>query len=277
MIDSKEGELRVDYDFSGKVVVISGGSRGIGFAAATRFVAAGGSVAFAGRREETVAAATEKLQRIVAGTGAKGGVLGIATDLTTQQGVAALVDAALERFGGVDVLVNSVGDSSYSAFLDVTDEMVVSSWTIKVLTAVRLTRALVPSMEARGGGAIVNVSGGAGREPQPAGIPAALANAGIRVFSKGGAADLARRGIAVNSISPGLVSTDRHLDRARLAAQQRGVSIEEILREVDAATPTGRVTTPDEVAELILFLASRRVFNLTGAEIVLDGGAGHAV
>ncbi len=267
----------MDYDFSGKIAVISGGSRGIGFTAARRFAAAGASVAFAGRRETSVAAAVGGLDPLAAKTGAGGAILGVAVDLSDGAGVDEFVARTIDRFGGVDVLVNSVGDSSYGSFLDVTDEMVVSSWTIKVLTAVRLTRALVPAMERRGGGAIVNVSGGAGREPQPAGIPAALANAGIRVFSKGGAADLARRGIAVNSISPGLVNTDRHTDRARQAAERRGVPIEEVLRELDAATPTGHVTTPEEVAELVLFLASRRVYNLTGAEIVLDGGAGHAV
>jgi NAD(P)-dependent dehydrogenase (short-subunit alcohol dehydrogenase family) len=267
----------LDYDFARKVAAISGGSRGIGLATARRLAECGASIAFAGRHPHTVDAAVAELTEIAARAGVGGAVLGAAVDLMTVEGVQAFVARTVERFGGVDILVNSVGDSSYGPFLEMTDEMVVSSWTVKVLTAVRLTRALVPIMERRGGGAIVNISGGAGREPQPGGIPAALANAGIRVFSKGGAADLARRGIAVNSISPGLVATDRHVERARAAAAAQGESVETILREWDIATPTGRVSTPEEVAELVIFLASRRVYNLTGAEIVLDGGAGRAV
>jgi 3-oxoacyl-[acyl-carrier protein] reductase len=267
----------VEYQFKGKVIVISGGSRGIGLAAGRRFVQAGASVALAGLHSDTVAAAVAELEELVRQTGSEAGVLGVAVDLTDASGVQELVDRTLERFGGVDILVNSAGNSAYAEFLDVTDELAVAAWTLKTLTAVRLTRALVPVIEARGGGAIVNLGGGSGREPTSTSLPASLANAGIRVFTKSGAAELARRGIAINSISPGYVHTDRHLNRARLASQQRGVPMEEILREWDAAIPTGHTTTAEETAELILFLASRRVYNLVGAEIVLDGGAGHAV
>jgi 3-oxoacyl-[acyl-carrier protein] reductase len=173
--------------------------------------------------------------------------------------------------------VNSAGNSPYAEFLTITDDQAVGAWTLKTMTAVRLTRLLAPIMEARGGGAIVNMGGGSGREPTATSLPASLANAGMRVFTKSGAAELARRGIAINSISPGYVHTDRHVNRARAAAQQRGISIEEVLREWAAVIPTGRTTSAEETAELILFLASRRVPNLVGAEIVLDGGEGRTV
>ena len=266
----------MDHDLRNKVAAISGGSRGIGLATARRLAECGASIAFAARHSDNVARTEKELAAIAARTEGAG-VLGVAVDLTSAEGLESFVQQTTARFGGADILVNSVGDSAYGPFLDLTDEMVVSSWTTKALTALRLTRAFAPLMEQRGGGAIVNIGGGAGREPQYGGIPAALANASTRVLAKGIAAELARRGIAVNSISPGFVSTDRHRERAELAARARGVSAETILAEWDAATPTGRVTTPEEVAELVLFLVSRRVYNLTGAEIVLDGGMGRAV
>ncbi|HZT06431.1 MAG TPA: SDR family oxidoreductase [Chloroflexota bacterium] len=265
------------FQLDGKIAVISGGSRGIGLATGRLLVGHGASVAFAGRHDDTVERAVADLQQAAAAQGHDSRVLGIAVDLTAPGGVETVVERTLATFGGADILVNGVGDSSYGPFTEITDEMVVSSWTIKVLTALRLTRAIVPIMERRGGGAIVNISGGAGRDPQPGGVPAAIANAGLRVFSKGGASDLARRGIAMNTISLGVVATDRHLARARAAATRTGKSVEEVLQEWDRETPTGRVTAPEEVAELIVFLASRRVLNLVGAEIVLDGGSGHGL
>jgi 3-oxoacyl-[acyl-carrier protein] reductase len=266
----------MDYRFDGKVAVVSGGSRGIGRTVARRLVEGGASVAFAGRTQSNVDHVVEELTEL-GPAGGDGAVLGVTVDLTEAAGVERLVEETLARFPGVDVLVNNVGDSGYGLFLDLDDDVIVSAWTLKALTAIRLTRALAPSMEARGGGAVVNIGGTSSIEPTADGIPAAVANASLRVFTKGAAAELARRGISINSITPFWVHTDRHLERAERQARERGQSVDEVLRRIDAGFPTGRVTTADEVAELALFLASRRVPNLTGADIVLDGGATRAV
>jgi 3-oxoacyl-[acyl-carrier protein] reductase len=265
------------YEFAGKTALVSGGSRGIGRAIARGLVEGAASVAFAGRTRPNVDRAVDELTELAARAGADAGVLGIAVDLVEAAGVQRLVDATLERFGGVDILINNVGASGYGLFLDLDDEAFVSAWTLKALNAIRLTRALVPSMEARGGGAIVNIGGTAGREPTADGIPAALANTSIRAFTKGAAADLAPRGIAINSIAPWWVTTDRHLERAERQSELRGEPVEAILRRIDATVPTGHTTTVEDVAELALFLASRRVHNLTGVEIVLDGGVTRAL
>lgn len=267
----------MDYQFAGKVVMVSGGSRGIGRATAHAFAHAGASVAFAGRTAANVQRTAFELEEIACHACAGGGILGVTCDLTEAQGVDQFVAESVARYGGVEVLVNNVGGSDYAPLLQVTDEMLLSGWRIKLLAAIRLTRALVPIMEARGGGAIVNISGGAGREPQPDGLVAATTNAGVRAFTKDVASDLAGRGISINSICPGLVRTDRHFERARAQAQATDTPLEEVLAQWDAAVPTGRITEPEEVAELALFLASRRVFNLTGAEIVLDGGSSRAL
>jgi NAD(P)-dependent dehydrogenase (short-subunit alcohol dehydrogenase family) len=267
----------VNHDFAGKVVLVSGGSRGIGRAAAQAFAHRGASVAIAGRTAANVTRTALELDEIACHACAGGGILGVTCDLMEAAGVEAFVERSVERFGGVDVLVNNVGASGYGPLLEVTDEMLVSAWRVKLLAAIRLTRAVVPIMETRGGGSIVNLSGGSGREPQSDGIVAGTTNAGVRAFTKAVAADLARRGIGINSICPGLVRTDRHLARARARAEATGTPVAAVLAEWDAQVPTGRVTDPDEVADLILFLAARRIPNLVGAEIVLDGGTSRAL
>jgi NAD(P)-dependent dehydrogenase (short-subunit alcohol dehydrogenase family) len=262
----------VDYGLEHKVAVISGGSRGIGLATAREFIKSGASVAIAGHTEANVGAAVKELQELAydLGNGAK--AIGVVVDLGQAEGVKQFAGQAIEEFGGADILVNNVGDSGYGPLLDLKDETIIDAWSLKALGAIRLTRALLPSMQARGWGSIVNISGGAGRSPSPDAIPAAIANSSVRVFTKAMAGDFAKQGIAINCITPGSVATDRHMNRAHQRSQATGASIEQILQEQDASSPTGHVTTPEEVAELILFLASRRVYNLTGAEITLDGG-----
>jgi NAD(P)-dependent dehydrogenase (short-subunit alcohol dehydrogenase family) len=267
----------LDYEFQGKIVVISGGSRGIGRATARAFAQAGASVAFAGRTQVNVREALAEIEEIACHACAGGGALGVACDLAEADGVDQFVQQTVTRFGGVDVLVNNVGGSAYAPLLQMTDDMLLAAWRLKLLAAIRLTRAIVPIMEARGGGAIVNLSGGAGREPQPDGIVAGTTNAAVRAFTKAVSTDLARRRISINSVCPFPVRTDRHYERARAQADATGTPVEEILAQWDAAVPTGRVTEPEEVAELILFLASRRVPNLIGADIVLDGGQSRAL
>ena len=144
---------------------------------------------------------------------------------------------------------------------------------MKLLGAVRLSQAVTPIMEARGGGAIVCIGATAGKDPQPARIPAATTNTAMRSFVKAAALDLAPRGISINIIQPGLVRTQRQRFIAEYAAEQRKVPVDQVMKEQAASSPTGRVTEPDEVADLTLFLSSRSVFNLTGAEIVLDAAA----
>lgn len=267
----------MDYDFGGKVVVISGGSRGIGLATGRAFARAGASVAFAGRHEANVERARAELQALAEEIGRGGQIVGVAADLSEAEGAQRLVDATLERFDGADVLVNNVGAAKAGPFLQITDEMYLDAWKLKLLGAMRLTRMLVPVMERRGGGFIVNIAGTAGREPRWDSITTATTNAGMRAFTRGVAAELARRGIRINVIAPGKVRTERQREQAERRAQSMGMTVEQILEEEARETPTGRVSTPEEVAEAVLFLASGRVPNLVGVEVVVDGGVGHFI
>ena len=262
-------------DFRGKVVMISGGSRGIGRATARAFARAGASVAIAARTADDVARTVAELHDLAAQAGAGGRAVGVAVDLAERAGVDQFVEQALATFGGVDVLVNNAGAAQSAPFLELTDEQLLSAWTLKLLGAIRLTRALVPVMEQRGGGAIVNIGGMAGREPAPDAVAVGTTNAAMRAFTKAISHDLARRGIRINLIMPGPVRTDRFARRVQEQAAARGLPIDAVLAEQQAEIPIGRFTEPEEVAELALLLASGRLPTLTGAEIVLDGGRSH--
>lgn len=264
------------HDFAQKVVMVSGGSRGIGRATARAFARAGASVAIAGRNPASVGQAVSELTAIAAETG-DARILGVVADLSQAADVQRFVDQTLGAFDGVDVLVNNVGAAKSAAFLELTDEILLSAWSLKLLCAIRLTRTLAPAMEQRGGGVVINVGGTSGREPPSDSIAVGTTNAALRAFTKGAAPVLARMGIRIAIVTPGKVRTDRLLEQAERSAMARGVTVQEVLDQGVRDTPTGRITEPEEVAETILFLASDRAPNLTGAEIVLDGGAGKSI
>jgi 3-oxoacyl-[acyl-carrier protein] reductase len=253
---------------TGKLAVITGGSRGIGRAIAGRFVEQGARVVISARNEEA-------LQRAVTELNSSGQhCRGVRADLSTAEGIAAVVAAAAE-WGGIDILVNNVGGAPAGRFMDLTDEQFVGAWTLKLLAGIRMMRAAIPQMLERGSGSIINITGLGGREPGPEAAAIASTNAAIRAVTKSVAREFADRGIRVNAICPGTVRTERAIELSRQMAAARGVAVEVVEREALLAAPTKRSTEPSEVAEVALFLASGAVPSLTGAEIVVDGGRSH--
>ena len=253
---------------AGKLAVISGGSRGIGLAIAGRFVAEGARVVIGARGEESLDRAVTELNR------SREACRGVPADLSTAEGVNALVRAAAE-WGGIDILVNNVGAAPAGRFLDLTDEDFLAAWSLKLLAGIRLTRAAIPQMVDRGGGAIVNITGLGGREPGAEATAVGSTNAAVRAVTKGLARDLAGKGSRGNAISPHAVRTERAITLARQTAGARGVPGEVLEPAAVAALPTGRLVEPSEIAEVALLLVSGEAPSLTGVEIVVDGGQSH--
>ena len=262
--------METEKSLDGKVAIVSGGSRGIGRAIAIRFAKAGADVVIGARGAQTLA----ETVRNVAAFG--GSATAVECDLSTAAGTNSLINAALARTGYVDILVNNVGSAAVGSFLTLTDDELLNAWTLKLLGAIRLIRGLIPVMSKKGGH-IVNIIGAAGREPTSTGIAAATSNAALRVVNRGLARDLARAGISINAISPASVATDRRREMFEARAGALGVSSEALKTEALAAIPTGREVQPEEVAELALVLVDGRIPSLTGAEIVLDGGASRSI
>jgi NAD(P)-dependent dehydrogenase (short-subunit alcohol dehydrogenase family) len=257
----------VDLHLTGKVAIVTGASKGIGLAVTQALAGEGVRVA-AGARE-----LTDGLSQLTS----QGQVHHVAVDLSAPEGPARLVAEAVTAFGGLDILVNNVGAvrPRLSGFLSVTDEDWIWGLNMNFLAAVRATRAALPHLLDRGAGVIVTVSSVNAFLPDPLVIEYSAAKAALTNFCKALSKEVGPRGIRVNTISPGPVSTALWLGKdgvAATVAHATGGEPDAIAKQVAAGEVTGRFTRPEEVADLVLLLASDRAGNVTGADFVIDGG-----
>jgi NAD(P)-dependent dehydrogenase (short-subunit alcohol dehydrogenase family) len=188
-----------------------------------------------------------------------------------------LVDDAVSTYGGLDILVNNVGAvrTHLDGFLSITDDDWERALTINFLAAVRTTRAALPHLLQRGSGTIVTVSSVNSFLPDPNIVDYTAAKAALANFSKALSKEVGPRGIRVNTVSPGPVSTALWLGDdgvAKTVAQATGGDADAVAQSVADQSATGRFTTPEEVADLVLVLASDRGGNVTGSDFVIDGG-----
>ncbi len=202
----------------------------------------------------------------------------VAADLTRSEGCATVAEAVMARLGGVDVIVHMLGGSSSPAggFQALGDAQWRDELELNLMPAVRLDRALVPGMVARGSGVVIHVTSIQRALPLPEATTAyAAAKAALSTYSKSLSKEVSPKGVRVVRVSPGWIETDASVDLAKRLAAERGVSLDEgkqmIMRSL-GGVPIGRPSQPDEVASLIAFLASDRAGTITGTEYVIDGG-----
>jgi len=257
----------MDLHLAGKVAVITGASKGIGLAVAQALAEEGVRVV-AGARERT-----DDLSQLTARFGAQV----VSVDLSTPDGPVRLIDEAISTFGGLDILVNNVGavHPRPGGFLSVTNDDWTEALTINFLAAVRTTRAALPHLLDRGAGTIVTVCSVNAFLPDPLVIDYSAAKAALANFSKALSKEVGPRGIRVNTVSPGPVSTALWLGKdgvAETIAHASGGDPDAVAKQAAGDMVTGRFTRPEEVADLVLLLASDRAGNVTGADFVIDGG-----
>jgi len=233
----------MDLGLSGRTAIVCGASAGMGLATAEALNAEGANVAMFARRRDELQREAERL-----------GALPVRGDLTNPKDLERLVEKTLEAFGGIDILVNNGGGPPRTAALELTDESVESAVELLLLSAIRLTNLCLPHLRQSGHGRIVNITSSSVREPID---NLALSNSvrpGVIGWAKTLAREIGPDAVTVNSIAPGRIQT------ARLLAE-------------DAETiPLRRVGQPEEIADVICFLASDRASYVTGAVIPVDGG-----
>ena len=255
----------MDLHLSGKVAVVTGASRGIGLAVTRALVEEGARVVAAARGTSAELAALGSTVRAVA------------ADMTSPEGPSRVIEEAIAAFGGLDILVNNVGSvrPRLGGFLSVTDEDWADTLSSNFLTAVRTTRAALPHLLRRGAGAIVTVSSVNAFLPDPLVIDYSAAKAALTNFCKSLSKEVGPKGIRVNTVSPGPVATNLWLGEKGVASTIAGASggqADAVARQAAASMVTGRFTRPEEVAQLVLMLASDRTGNVVGADFVIDGG-----
>jgi NAD(P)-dependent dehydrogenase (short-subunit alcohol dehydrogenase family) len=267
MLPAPPTEKSMDLELSGKVAVVTGASKGIGLAVTRALVGEGARVVAGARTVESL----EGLP----------GVTAVGVDLTAPDGPARLVGRAVEEYGRLDVLVNNLGAVRLrlEGFLGTSDEEFEWAMQVNFFTAVRATRAAVKAMLEQGKGSVVSVASvNAFFQPDGATIDYGAAKAALVNLTKALSQDLGSRGLRFNTVSPGPVSTDLWLGEggvAQTVAKLRGIDVDAARAAVVASIggfATGRFTTPEEVATLVVMLASERTGNITGSNFVIDGG-----
>jgi len=258
----------MDLGLRDRVALVTGASKGIGRAVALSLASEGARLSICSR---DIAALDAAAADIRAKTGAE--VLTLTADLGTREGTTHVTERTRERFGRIDILVNNAGAIRAGDFLSIPDEQWISDWNLKLLGYIRMARAVFPLMQAQGGGRIVNIIGAAARNPTATYLPGGAANAALVNFTKG-LADLgAKSNILVTAVSPAATRTERWESMLAAEAKAQGKTVEQVRAEREGAYPLGRIALPEEIADLVCFLASARAAFLSGVCITVDGSA----
>ena len=257
----------MDLGLAGKVVLITGGSKGIGYACAEAYAAEGARVAVVSRSDANLQAAAARL----AAQGRKAFCL--SADLSRRDTADTIVAAVERELGPVEVLVNSAGAAKRYA----PEELGVAAWhdamDAKYFSYVHAMQTVLPGMLARGRGVIINIIGAGGKVAGPVHLPGGAANAALMLVSTGLANAYGRKGIRVNAINPGLTLTGRVEEGVAAESRRSGVAPAELLAKGAERIPLGRYAKPEEIASVAVFLASGQASYVTGAILPMDGGA----
>ncbi len=252
----------MDYGLKGKIAVVTGGSDGIGRAAALEFAREGAKVAISARGQAM-------LDKVAAEIRALGGdVLAVQADMSKPGDIERFFDNIVERFGGVDILLNNAGASSRGNFLEIDDQAWHDDLEIKVFGAIRCTRLAVPHMKKRGGGRIINITIVSAKQPDAGSMPTSLSRAAGLVLTKALSKEFAPDNILVNSICVGKIKSGQH----ERHSAKHGLTPDQYYDKLGKAIPMGRVGEAQEAANAIVFLASSAASYITGTCLNVDGG-----
>ena len=256
----------MDLHLTGKHILITGGSKGIGLACAEAFLAEGARVSLVSRSEANLSRARESLVAHGADR-----VQTQSADLTQPASAKAALDAAIASFGPVDVLVNSAGAAKRTPAPELSPQAWQDAMQAKYFSYIHMIDPVIKHMAQRGKGTIVNVVGNGGKVASPIHLAGGAANAALMLATAGLANAYASQGIRVNAINPGLTRTDRLTEGMAADARLQGIETEEAMKRAVAKIPMGRMAEPEEIARVVLFLSSDAASYVTGVNMSMDG------
>jgi NAD(P)-dependent dehydrogenase (short-subunit alcohol dehydrogenase family) len=257
----------VDLKLAGRVALVTGGSKGIGRACALALAREGCDIAIVARTVADLRQAQAEIE--LYGTRC----VIIPADCSEASGIQRMVASMVEHYGHIDILVNCAGGAAAGGLFAVTDAEWQEAFELKVLGYLRATRAVAAIMQQQGEGRIIMISGTAGRQPSPYSMCIGALNAAINNFTRSIADELAPHGIGVVAVSPGATETRRWDALQAATADLKNLSLDEARETLVNAVPLGRIAQPEEVGNLVAYLASPLATYLTGVNVVLDGGA----
>jgi 3-oxoacyl-[acyl-carrier protein] reductase len=256
----------MELGISGKVAIVTGGSRGIGYAVAQRFIAEGMKVAICARNPEHLARAEAQLR--------EGGdtVLAIPADTADARSRSSFVETVLDRFGRIDILVNNAGTHVRASLEDMTEEQLQRQLNDKLFGFLGMIRAVLPQMRRQKDGRIVNIIGQAARHPHPDRLPSGITNAAAQAMTKSVADAVARDNIRVNAVCPQYIETEIVASVIEKEMKERGIDRATAMAGFTRSNVLGRLGQPEEVADLVAFMVSDRADFVCGSSVSVDGG-----
>jgi len=260
----------MELGLKGKVAIITGSSKGIGYYTAMQLVKEGAKVVISARGEKQLQVAASCIKNE---TGEE--ALIVQADITKEKDCKKLIERTVEHFGRIDIVINNAGTASANPFETVSSEVWQADIDLKVFGAINCSKYAVPHMRKVGGGAIVNVTAVMAKTPPASSLPTTVSRAAGLALTKAMSKDLGKDNIRVNSVCIGLIRSDQIEKRWKKEAPE--LSWEDYSQQVGQTIPLGRVGETQEAANVITFLVSDAASYVTGTAVNIDGGSGHAL
>jgi 3-oxoacyl-[acyl-carrier protein] reductase len=264
----KDSGEKMQLNLKGKVAMVAASSKGLGFGIAQELAREGAKLSIGSRSKDGIESAAKKLREET-----QADVLSSILDASNNQSIEDWTKRTTDHFGGVDLLVVNAGGPPPGKFMDFTDENWQAAFDMNLMSAVRMIRQVIPSMESRGGGSILTVTSSSVKEPIDVLILSNVMRSGVTSLVKSLSLQLAPKNIRVNNLMPGRIDTDRVRSIDENQAKAAGISVEERKAQSRAAIPLQRYGTIEDFGKMGAFLLSEAASYVTGSSIAVDGGS----